>query len=134
MRSLLTAGLVAGLALASPAPAQDQAYDASTVVATVNGNDIKLPTDGYKTPTDVERVLMGQLSSGKTGGDRAKPSLEAGPPATPAIGATTPILPATPVPLSDKDADGKDAKATRNDRRGKKGKNNPAPAPGFSIN
>ena len=42
MRSLLTAGLLAGFALASPALAQDKAYDASTVVATVNGTDITL--------------------------------------------------------------------------------------------
>lgn len=42
MRSLLTAGLVAGLGLASPVLAQDYAYDASTVVATVNGNAITL--------------------------------------------------------------------------------------------
>ena len=41
MRSLLTAGLVAGL-LAAPAFADDQAYDASTVLATVNGVPITL--------------------------------------------------------------------------------------------
>ncbi len=101
------------------------------LVQPVNGNDIKLPTDGYKSPTDVQRILMGQLSSGTTGGDRPKPSLEAGPPATPAIGATTPIMPATPVPLPGKRDDDQDAKATR--KKGKKGKN-AAPAPGFSIN
>ncbi|ONF96260.1 type II and III secretion system protein family protein [Sphingomonas jeddahensis] len=100
------------------------------LVQPVNGNDIKLPTDGYKSPTDVERILMGQLSSGTTGGDRPKPSLEAGPPAAPAIGATTPIMPAIPVPLPGKEDDGKDAKASR---KGKKGKN-AAPVPGFSIN
>ena len=46
MRSILAAGLVAGLALASPVLAQDghrrrtpaKAYDATTVVATVDGN------------------------------------------------------------------------------------------------
>jgi peptidyl-prolyl cis-trans isomerase C len=42
MRSLLTASLLAGFALASPAFAQDKPYDASTVVATVNGNAITL--------------------------------------------------------------------------------------------
>ena len=43
MRSLLTAGLMAGIALASPAPRpQDKAYDASTVLATVNGTEITL--------------------------------------------------------------------------------------------
>ena len=49
MRSILAAGLVAGLAVASPvlaqdatAPAEAKAYDASTVLATVDGTDITL--------------------------------------------------------------------------------------------
>ena len=42
MRSLLTAGLMAGIALATPARAEDKAYDASTVLATVNGTEITL--------------------------------------------------------------------------------------------
>jgi peptidyl-prolyl cis-trans isomerase C len=48
MRSLFATGLIAGLALSVPAFAQDTAapeaggYDASTVVATVNGTDITL--------------------------------------------------------------------------------------------
>ena len=42
MRSLLTAGLLAGIALATPAWADDKAYDASTVLATVNGTEITL--------------------------------------------------------------------------------------------
>lgn len=98
------------------------------LVQPVNGNDIKLPTDGYKSPTDVERVLLGQLSSGTTGGERPKPTLEAGPPAAPAIGATTPIAPAAPLPLS-----GTDEKAL-GAGKSKKSKKNDAPAPGFSLN
>jgi peptidyl-prolyl cis-trans isomerase C len=42
MRSVLTAGLLAGIALASPAWAQEKAYDASTVLATVNDTEITL--------------------------------------------------------------------------------------------
>ena len=42
MRSLMTAGLLAGMALASPLLAQDKPYSAATVVATVNGKDITL--------------------------------------------------------------------------------------------
>ena len=100
------------------------------LVKPVNGNDIKLPTDGYKTPGDVERVLLGQLSSTSSGGDRPKPTLEAGAPANPAIGAIAPITPA-PLPLPDKSAPVADTKAGRS-----KGKNGEAalPAPGFSIN
>ncbi len=52
MRSILAAGLVAGLALGSPVLAQDaatqdapaKAYDAATVLATVNGTPITLGT------------------------------------------------------------------------------------------
>jgi peptidyl-prolyl cis-trans isomerase C len=42
MRSVLTAGLLAGIALASPAWAQEKAYDASTVLSTVNDTEITL--------------------------------------------------------------------------------------------
>ncbi len=42
MRSILTAGLLAGSILASPALAEDKAYDAATVLATVNGTEITL--------------------------------------------------------------------------------------------
>ncbi len=42
MRSILTAGLLAGTVLASVAWAQDKTYDASTVLATVNGTEITL--------------------------------------------------------------------------------------------
>jgi peptidyl-prolyl cis-trans isomerase C len=42
MRSLLTAGLMAGIALSSAAFADDKPYNATTVVATVNGTEITL--------------------------------------------------------------------------------------------
>ena len=47
------------------------------LVKPVNGNDIVLPTDAYKAPTDLGRVFLGQLGGGTTGGDRPKPSAEA---------------------------------------------------------
>ncbi len=102
------------------------------LVQPVNGNDIKLPTDGYKSPTDVERVLLGQLSAGTTGGERPKPSLEAGPPVAPAIGAVTPITPAAPPMLP---GAGPEPKAAAGDK-GKKDRKSKgaAPAPGFSFN
>ncbi|RSV16870.1 type II and III secretion system protein family protein [Sphingomonas sp. ABOLG] len=102
------------------------------LVQPVNGNDIKLPTDGYKSPTDVERVLLGQLSAGTTGGERPKPSLEAGPPVAPAIGAVTPITPAAPPMLP---GAGPEPKAVAGDK-GKKDRKSKgaAPAPGFSFN
>jgi len=72
MRSLLTASLLAGIALASPVLAQDKPYDASTVVATVNGTTItlghliamrdRLPQQYQQLPDDVlMKGLVDQL-------------------------------------------------------------------------
>jgi peptidyl-prolyl cis-trans isomerase C len=75
MRSILAAGLVAGLALTSPVLAQDSAekgYDASTVLATVNGDAItlgnvialrdRLPPQYQNLPDDVlMKGLLDQL-------------------------------------------------------------------------
>lgn len=44
------------------------------LVNPVDANDIKLPTDGYQSPNDIERVLGNMDSGGKSGGDRPKPS------------------------------------------------------------
>lgn len=45
------------------------------LVKPVNGNDIALPTDGYKAPTDLGRVFLGQLGGGTSSGERPKPSM-----------------------------------------------------------
>ncbi|WP_010185460.1 type II and III secretion system protein family protein [Sphingomonas sp. PAMC 26605] len=45
------------------------------LVKPVNAADIVLPTDGYKAPTDLGRVIMGQLGGGTTGGERPKPTM-----------------------------------------------------------
>ena len=94
------------------------------LVKPVNANEIVLPTDGYKAPTDLGRVLFGQLGGGTSGGDRPKPSLEAGPPVAPAVGVAAPIA---PVPTPDQRRDD-DRKATKPKDK------NAAPAPGFSQN
>jgi len=60
------------------------------LVKPVNANDIALPTDGYKAPTDLGRVFLGELGGGKSGGERPKPSMA--PPQTvvaPSLGLTT---------------------------------------------
>ena len=61
-----------------------------------NVADIHLPTDGYKAPTDLGRVLMGQLGSGTSGGERPIPSVAAPMGGAPAFGANAPVLPSTP--------------------------------------
>jgi len=69
------------------------------LVKPVSANEIKLPTDGFNTPTDLQNFLMGQDFSGKTGAKRAAPTL-APPvtvPARPTVGDVT--IPA-PLPRS----------------------------------
>lgn len=57
------------------------------LVKPVNANEIALPTDGYQAPNDFNRVFLGQLSNGKTGGDRPKPTMAQPNDAQPGIGA-----------------------------------------------
>ena len=63
------------------------------LVKPVNANDIVLPTDGYKAPTDIERVLLGELGGGKTGLDRPKPRMVAPSGGAPSVGAAAPLTP-----------------------------------------
>lgn len=46
------------------------------LVKPVSANQIALPTDGYKAATDLERVLLGKVQSGKSGETRPKPTME----------------------------------------------------------
>ena len=62
------------------------------LVKPVNANQIVLPTDGYREPTDLEHILLGSVGSGETGGERPKPTVAA-PPASPAIGASAALPP-----------------------------------------
>ncbi|MEP6784266.1 MAG: type II and III secretion system protein family protein [Sphingomonadales bacterium] len=58
------------------------------LVKPVSANEIKLPTDGLQTPTDLQNFLLGKDFSGRNGAERAKPKLA--PPTTvpaPAVGA-----------------------------------------------
>jgi len=93
------------------------------LVKPVNANDIVLPTDGYEAPTDLERILLGKLGGGKTGGDRPKPHMAPPETAAPAFGAVAPTLPA---PSAD----------VRRDEKAEppKSKKGASAAPGFSFN
>ncbi len=44
------------------------------LVKPVDANDIKLPTDGFRNPTETQRLLGFQQSDGVSGADRPKPS------------------------------------------------------------
>ncbi|WP_260598001.1 type II and III secretion system protein family protein [Sphingomonas endolithica] len=92
------------------------------LVKPVNANEIVLPTDGYKAPTDLERLLLGKIGGGTTGGDRPKPSMAPSGTAAPAFGAVAPALPA---PKPD---------VRREEKAPPKQKKGAAPAPGFSFN
>ena len=78
-----------------------------------NQADIRLPTDGYKAPSDLGRVLLGELGGGNPGERRPVPTAAPGNAPPPAMGVAAPAAIA-PAPKS--------GKAKRGD----------APAPGFS--
>jgi len=82
------------------------------LVKPVSANQIALPTDGFKSATDAQRVLLGQSHSGTSGDKRPVPT-EA-PPAT----IVAPSVGASAAPASDQRAKTSQA----------------APAPGFSGN
>jgi pilus assembly protein CpaC len=104
------------------------------LVKPVDGNQIALPTDGYRAPDDAERVLLGRLG-GSTPAKRPTPQMVPPVGAEPALGATTPVSPgpqprpepvqplATPAQQPAPKGDGKD-----------KRKRGAAPAPGFGFN
>lgn len=48
------------------------------LVNPVNANDIKLPTDGFQSPNDLQRLLGNMDNDGVTGGDRPKPTEKEG--------------------------------------------------------
>jgi pilus assembly protein CpaC len=94
------------------------------LVRPVNANQIVLPTDGYKSPNDLNRILMGQLSGGTSGGDRPKPAMAPGS-SQPSVGALAPV-PVTP--------QGQPAKAQPMQNSPQKQKKGGASAaPGFSF-
>lgn len=102
------------------------------LVTPVNANDIKLPTDGYQTANEIQKLLGNKISDGKSGLDRPKPQStpDADVPA-PKVGAADPAAPAQPEQRAGKD----DAKRNdRNDRKSRKHAKAGDVGPGFSLN
>ena len=95
------------------------------LVKPVNDGDIKLPTDGWKAPNELQRLLGNQMHDGVTGGTRPGPTEAPDKTATgPSVGAADPAQ-AVPQPA-------------RSDRRGRAqtARNSEAqdiPAPGFNL-
>ncbi|HBM71628.1 type II and III secretion system protein family protein [Qipengyuania sp. GPGPB31] len=55
------------------------------LVKPVDGNDIKLPTDGFRKPSEFQRLLGFQQSDGVTGAERPKPRAVESTPAAPSV-------------------------------------------------
>jgi pilus assembly protein CpaC len=87
------------------------------LVKPVSAGEIKLPTDGYRTPSDFDRIIMGQTFTGKTGEQAKKPTMgdPVTVPAAPSVGG---MLPAPAQKTSGSKASRKSAAAN-------------TPAPGF---
>lgn len=104
------------------------------LVKPVNANEVVLPTDGYKAPTDLERVLIGELGNGKTGLDRPKPRMVAPVGSEPSIGATSPVTPEpqAPAPQQPLATPVQPVQPVAKDTKRKKG--SASPAPGFGFN
>ncbi|RYD58469.1 MAG: type II and III secretion system protein family protein [Sphingomonadales bacterium] len=99
------------------------------LVKPVNANEIKLPTDGYKAPDDLQRILGGQLS-GSTPNDRPKPSM-AFPNGQPSVGAMAPA-PLAPAPASQRQEQPAKAPPPKQSKPSKK-KPGSAATPGFGF-
>jgi len=99
------------------------------LVKPVSANQIALPTDGYKGPTDAERLLMGQTFSGKTGQQRPMPSTAA-PVTKPTIGSADPIRPTQQQARGDDRA----SPPRKADAKKKSSQTTASADPGFSFN
>ncbi|MEO5586815.1 MAG: type II and III secretion system protein family protein [Novosphingobium sp.] len=98
------------------------------LVNPVNANDIKLPTDGFNTANEIQRLLGNKISDGKTGQDRPKPEMAPDRVSPgPNVGALEGVAPAAPQPAPRASND----EPKRNDRKNRKAGNT---GPGFSLN
>ena len=98
------------------------------LVKPVSAGQIALPTDGYKAPTDAERILMGQSFSGKSGQQRPMPQ-PAAPVTKPTIGSIDPTRPAQQLARSDDRA-----VPPRSPEKKKPSQTTASADPGFSFN
>ncbi|ESZ86184.1 MAG: secretion system protein [Blastomonas sp. CACIA14H2] len=99
------------------------------LVKPVNANDIKLPTDAFRTPDDLERLINHQESDGVSGGDRPKPSVApSGGTGGPEFGALPDQPRALPQPAAKPQRAAKKGKAKQGEKS-----SDLAAAPGFSF-
>lgn len=91
------------------------------LVNPVDANDIKLPTDGYQSPNDIQRVFGNQENNGQSGARRPLPSAGPSTPAAPKVGALDGPAATSP---AERKRSGKKSRAAAAE----------AVAPGFSMN
>lgn len=91
------------------------------LVNPVDANDIKLPTDGYQSPDDIQRIFGNQENNGKSGASRPMPSAAPASAPAPKVGEldTPPVI----RPVEDKRSKKKSRTAAA-----------AAATPGFSMN
>ncbi|WP_293882202.1 type II and III secretion system protein family protein [Sphingomonas sp.] len=94
------------------------------LVKPVSAGDIHLPTDGLKNPTDLQNFLLGQDFSGRSGGERPKPTMA--PPVTVPAPSTGGISPSAYAPQA--------ATGSRRPAATRSAPAKAAPTPGFSGN
>jgi pilus assembly protein CpaC len=85
------------------------------LVNPVDAKDIKLPTDGFNAPNEVQRLLGNQENDGVSGAKRPGPSAAPEAKNGPSVGAADPAVPAPAAPS------------------GKRGEVAEAPKPGFNL-
>lgn len=101
------------------------------LVKPVNANEIRLPTDGYRAPSDAGRVFMGEISRGNSGAQRPVPQM-APPAATgPSLGAASPV-PFEPQPQQPLATPAQPALVQGKQPKRKKGSGTAAPGFGFN--
>ena len=92
------------------------------LVEPVDANDIKLPTDGFRAPNELQRLLTNAENDGLSGASRPMPTArDAAQAPAPGISSAPPPPAAVPAPRAAAPSKRRSAKAE------------PAPAPGFSF-
>ena len=103
------------------------------LVQPVNANDIKLPTDGYQAPNDIQRIFGNMQSDGRSGRDRPKPSqapsAQQSTPPAPQIGQAAPAVDAADAAAELAVRQGTELPA----KPGKSSKTDAGAQPGFSL-
>ena len=97
------------------------------LVTPVNANDIVLPTDGYQSPQEIQRLLGNMGSDGKSGATRPMPRAEQATPTNPQVSIGGPAI-----------SEGKPRNENRGENRSEnrtasRGSAGDAPAPGFNL-